>query len=369
MTKPAPLPRILHVHGAFEGAAARRCARLINALADAEHSIVSGDLARRGAAAAIDRKRQVAWPKFPSLEGTPLPGRLKRLAAAMAGYDLVCTYGRGAMNAALAHTLFADVFKLAPLIHHEDGEASGSKRGSTFYRRIAVGRSAALVVPSHSLERLALETWQQPRSRVRLIPDGIDTRAYGKAPKRDALPRLVKRPGELWLGTVAGPGTAAVIRAFSRLAEPWQLVILGQEPAGAGALAQAEACGIEDRVHLAGGVADPAKAIALFDLFALGSEAGQPGPVVEAMAAGLAIVAPRAGDVGALVASDNGPCLGSPGDEAALAEMLARLAGDPALRERIGEANKAKALAEYDITTMIDRYRALYWGVMGRRPA
>jgi hypothetical protein len=36
------------------------------------------------------------------------------------------------------------------------------------------------------------------------------------------------------------------------------------------------------------------------------------------------------------------------------------------LRKRIGEANRAKARAEYDEARMIERYRALYWGLMGR---
>jgi glycosyltransferase involved in cell wall biosynthesis len=84
------------------------------------------------------------------------------------------------------------------------------------------------------------------------------------------------------------------------------------------------------------------------------------------MAAGVPVAAPRVGDIGAMVASENGPFLAMPGDGAALAEALARLAADPALRKRIGEANRTKARAEYDETAMIERYRALYWGVMGR---
>src|SRR5690606_1445260 len=127
-----------------------RCVRLINAFGRAaEHAIVSGDPAHRSAAALLGRGVTVSWPKFPPLAGKPLPGRLKRLAAAMAGYDLVCTYNWGAMDAAMAHTLFADVFKLPPLVHHEDGfnedEATGLKRSRNLYRRLALGRSAALV--------------------------------------------------------------------------------------------------------------------------------------------------------------------------------------------------------------------------------
>lgn len=375
-----PTSRILHLHSSFDaGGKELRCVRLINAFGrEADHAIVSGDPQKRSAAAMIDPGTRVSWPDFPPLTGKPWPGRLKRLAAAMAGYDLVCTYNWGAIDAAMAHTLFADVYKLAPLVHHEDGfnedEAGGLKRSRNLYRRIALGRSAALVVPSRTLERIALETWQQPRGKVRLIPNGIDTRAYAAAPKRDALPRLVKRRGELWVGTLAGlrkvKDLPALVRAFAGLPEDWQLVIVGEGPERAGVMAEAERCGIEDRVHLPGFVPEPARAAALFDVFALSSRSEQfPISVVEAMAAGLAVAAPRVGDVAAMVASENGSYLSAPGDEAGLAAALAELAANPALRRRIGEANRAKARAEYDESTMIERYRALYWGLMGRKPA
>jgi len=378
MSTPRTTPRILHVHSTFDaGGKEVRCARLTNAFGrNAEHAIAVGDPAQRGAAALLDKQVKVTWPAFPSLVGKPLPGRLKRLAEAMAGYDLICTYNWGAMDAVMAHTLFADVYKLPPLVHHEDGfnedEADGLKRSRNFYRRIALGRTAALVVPSRTLERVALETWMQPRTRVRLIPNGIDLRAFAKPPKRDALPRVIKQKGEFWVGTLAGlrkvKNLPALVRACAALPDEWQLVIVGEGPERGAILAEAEARGIEHRVHLPGFIAEPAKAVGLFDVFALSSHSEQfPISLVEAMAAGLPVAAPRVGDVAAIVASENGPHLCEPGDEAALSAAIAALAGDLALRERIGRANRAKATAEYDERNMIERYRALYWSLMGRK--
>jgi glycosyltransferase involved in cell wall biosynthesis len=372
MNETARRPRILHVHPTFDReGAALRCVQLINAFADVDHAVVSGDLERRGAAARLDPKRKVSWPAFPPLEGKPLPGRLKRLAAAMAGYDLICTYGWGAIDAAMAHTLFADVFKLPPLVHHEDGfEAGARKRTRSFYRRIALGRSAALVVSSRTLERAALEAWQQPRSRVRLIPGGIDTGAFAKASKRDALPRLIKRPGELWVGTMAALTKAmdlpALVHAFAPLPECCQLVIVGDGPERDAIVAEAEAHGVEDRVHLPGSIADPAKALGLFDVFALAPRTELfPVPVLAAMAAGIPVAASRSEDLGAMLATDNGPFLAAPGDGAGLTDALRRLTADKSLRKLVGEANRAKARAEYDEARMIERYRALYRALMG----
>ena len=376
--KPNQIPRILHLHSSFDaGGKEVRCVRLINAFgAAAEHAVVSGDPDRRGAAALLDPKRKVAWPKFPSLRGKPLPGRLKKIAAAMAGYDLICTYNWGAMDAVMVHTLFADVYRLAPLVHHEDGfnedEVTRLKASRNLYRRIALGRTSALVVPSLRLQRIALEVWNQPHTRVRRIANGIDTRAYAKKPRPDALPSLVKHKGELWVGTLAGlrkvKDLPALVRAFSSLPGEWQLVIAGQGPERAAIVAEAERLGIEDRVHLPGFVTDPAKLVGLFDIFALSSTSEQfPISVIEAMAAGLPIAAPAVGDVAAMVAEVNLDFVVPPGDEGGLAEALMRLAGDAALRERIGAANRELARKEYDETAMIERYKALYWGLMGRK--
>ena len=343
---------------------------------EADHAIVSGDLDRRGAAALLSPKLKVSWPKFPSLQGKPTPGRLNALAAAMSGYDLICTYNWGAIDAVMAHTLFADVHKLPPLIHHEDGfnedEAGGLKTRRNWYRRIALGRTAALVVPSKKLERIALEVWQQPRARVRRIANGIDTRAFAAPPKRDILPGLVKHRNEYWIGSLAGlravKNLDSLVRVIGRMEPDWHLVIAGEGPERAHLEQLAIDLKVEDRVHLPGFVDSPQKVTGLFDIYALSSHSEQfPISVVEAMAAGLPVVAPRVGDIGEMVASENGPLLYDPGDEEALFRVLWQLTGRPAEWKRIGQANRDKARAEYDFLAMADRYRALYWGVMDRR--
>ena len=370
--------RLLHLHSSFNlGGKEARCVQLINAFgAETSHTIVSAMRGALGAAARISPGIEVHLPDdFPPLQGRPTPARLWRLARAMRGHDLVLTYNFGSMDAVMAHRLYGAVLRLPPLVHHEDGfnqeEAERLLPSRNWYRALALGRAFALVVPSRRLEGIALGPWHQPRARVKRIPNGINTAAYAASPRRDALPGLTKREGDLWLGTLAGlravKNLPRLVRCFAGLPEPWRLVILGEGPERAAILAEAERLGVGERVHLPGFAPDPAQAVGLFDLFALSSDSEQfPISVVEAMAAGLAVAAPAVGDVAAMVAEANIPFLGQPGDEAALAAALASLASDKPLRAAVGAANRARAVAEYDEETMVETYRRLYAGAMGR---
>lgn len=368
---------LLHLHSSFDpGGKELRAVQLMNLMGPGlRHTVVSAQPGAIAARVALDPALRVAFPDdFPPLAGRPGPGRLLRLARAMAGHDLVLTYNWGAMDAVLAHTLFAGALRLPPLVHHEDGfnadEAQRLKPARNWYRRIALGRSAALVVPSARLEQVALEVWQQPRSRVRRIGNGIPTAAYARRPRPDAIPRVIKRPGEYWVGSLAGlravKNLPRLVSAFAGLPDPWQLVILGDGPERDAIRSRALELGIGHRVHMPGFVARPAEVIGLFDLFALSSDSEQfPISVVEAMAAGLPVAAPAVGDVATMVASENSAFVVEPGSTEALAAALARLADDPALRQRVGAANAARARAEYDEATMLAAYRQVYGNALG----
>lgn len=369
--------RVLHLHSSFSaGGKELRAVRLMNAFGPGlEHAVVSAQPGAYGASVVLDPLLPVTYPeRFPGLQGSPTPLRLCRIARAMRGHDLVLTYNWGAMDAVLAHFLFRRVMRLPPLVHHEDGfnedEAGGLKTSRNRFRRIALGGASSLVVPSRRLEAIAMTAWRQPRERVRLISNGIDCAAYGGKPRPDALPGLAKRPGEKWVGTLAGlrpvKNLPLLVRAFAGLPADWHLVILGQGSEREAILAQARESDVAARVHLPGFVADPSHAVGLFDVFALSSESEQfPISVVEAMAAGLPVASPAVGDVAEMVSAENRGYITPAGDEAALAQTLRVLAGDPDLRKRIGIANRAQAQACYDENTMICAYRSVYAEAVG----
>ncbi|MXP13739.1 glycosyltransferase [Altererythrobacter confluentis] len=371
-------PHILHLHSTFAaGGKELRCVRLINAFgAGVRHTIVSATPDRMDAAQLISRDIPVSYPQnVPSLQGAPTPGRLQKIARALAGYDLVLTYNWGAMDAVMAHTLFGEAMGLPPLIHHEDGfnedELNRLKTSRNWFRRIALGRASGLVVPSEKLEEIALVTWAQPLGRVKRIANGIDTMTFAKKPRPDALRAVVKRKGEHWVGTMAGLRTVKnlprLVRAFAALPDDWQLVIVGEGPEEDAIRAEADRLDIGHRLHMPGFVPDPARYVGLFDIFALSSDSEQfPISVIEAMAAGVPVAAPAVGDIADMVTDLNQPMIVTPGNDDALSDALVLLASQPELRKQIGQANRDKARAQFDEKKMIDSYLRLYASAMGR---
>ena len=370
------VPRILHLHSTFNaGGKEVRCARLMNAWGPRlHHTVVSAEPEAMAAAALIDPGVPVDYPQdFPSLKGKPTPARLARLARAMRGFDLVCTYNWGAMDAVMAHRVFARAFGLPPLMHHEDGfnedEAERLKPTRNLYRRVALGGAEAVIVPSTGLEATARQAWGQPARRVHRIANGIDTAAFAAAPDPAALP-IPKPEGQRWVGTLAGlrpvKQLPTLVEACAALPPEWHLVICGEGPERAAILAAAARHGMADRLHLPGAV-DPARVVGLFDIFALSSASEQfPLSVVEAMAARLPVAAPDVGDIAAILAEPNRAFITPPKDTRALSAALVQLAADAALRASLGAANRARAQAEFDLAAMLARYTAVYASAMQR---
>ena len=88
--------------------------------------------------------------------------------------------------------------------------------------------------------------------------------------------------------------------------------------------------------------------------------------LLQASAAGVPIVTSRAGGLPEAVQDGVTGILCPPGDVAALAAAIDRLAGDAALRARFGAAGRARILAEFSIDAMVDGNLAIYRQVLGR---
>lgn len=367
--------RILHCHSTFSlGGKEARAVRLMNAFGDAaEHTVLSAMPGRLAAREAIERRIKVAFPDdAPPLAGAPTPLRLWRLARFMRGFDLVLSYNWGAFDAVMARRLFGG----PPLIHHEDGfnedEAERLKPQRNRYRRLGLKAAYRLVVPSERLAKIARRHWGQEALR---IPNGVPVAAFAKPPEPGTIPGFERQGDEVVIGTVAGlrvvKNLPRLVRAFAAMThKPARLVIVGEGPESERIAAAARSAGVAARLLMPGFLAEPARWLGHFDIFALSSDSEQfPISLVEAMAAGLPAVATAVGDVPFIVAEDNKPLIVAPDDEAGFAAALDSLADQASLRRAIGEANRELARERYDEAEMIAAYARLYGEAIGRPDA
>ncbi len=303
------------------------------------------------------------------LAGCPRPGLLQSLESYFAGFDLVLTYNWGAIDAVMARRLFGG----PPLIHHEDGfnedEIARQNPARVMWRRFALPAAHRLIVPSHVLQNIAGSSWRQPSGRIIRIANGIAVDRFAGAPEPDAIPGFRRAPDEIVVGTLAGlraiKNLPRLVRAFAAAARAsdrsMRLVIVGEGAERARILATAADEGIADRLLLPGFLSDPARYIGHFDIFALSSDSEQaPISLVEAMAAGLPVVATAVGDVVSMVSAENSAFIVRADDEAGFAQAIARVVAGDAVRIRLGMANRRHAREHFREEAMIDAYRAAY---------
>jgi glycosyltransferase involved in cell wall biosynthesis len=202
---------------------------------------------------------------------------------------------------------------------------------------------------------LAARTCRAERTVV--IPNAIDVERAPRARLHGDPPRIVT------VGRLAAPkDPLTLVRALPALGgRPYSLAFVGGGRDQPRVEEELRAHGLTERVALLGDRDDVPALLAGADVFVLASRSeGAPLSILEAMAAGLPVVASDVGGVAELVADGETGVLVPAGEPDALARALARLLDDGALRERMGAAGRARAHARFDVAELRAAHLELY---------
>lgn len=375
-------PRVLHlINGEYFGGSARVLMNYVESEARRAEVAVgvlfTGELERRLREAGVPTARIAMRGRL----DLGAARRVLRLARRF-GADIVHTHQ-------VRNTLLARLASVAggpPVVSHvhspafrESTRAVRNLVTGTVDRALA-GRTRRFIAVSESLgaelRRLGI-----PGDRIRVVPNGIPLPVPATAATREALRAELGLPdGEPVIGMVANfrprKGTEVLIEAVATLAREGRsprLLLVGEafrEPGrdyAAELAGLARRLGVEERVTFTGFRADPERVIAGLDLFVLPSRFGEGLPMVllEAMGAGVPVVATPVEGIVEVVDDGRNALLVPPDDGPALATAVGGLLDDPSRREALGAAARETVIARYTADRMADGFEAVYGEVAG----
>lgn len=273
------------------------------------------------------------------------------------------------------HQVGALARRLAPvpvLIHTKHGRNFFGRRLEQWAERVA-GRWSDLVVPvSRDAAEVARADDRVPAHRIRVIHNGV---TLGTVPARP-------RPGATGmhavhvarLNEIKDQSTLlAAARLVADRRPAFRLDIVGDGPLGEALRAEAEALGLGAVVSFHGLQADVRPFLAAADLFVLSSTSeGIAITLLEAMGAGLPVVATDVGGNREVVVPDETGMLVPPRDPAAMADAIIALLDDPARAIAMGHAGRARVEDEFNLARTVAAYESAYLELLaakGRRAA
>lgn len=315
----------------------------------------------------VDACAPVAVRSHPCAHAVQLPGVRRWLRKELDAFRPDIIHAHLFQAAALVASLPRAGNGAARVLSHQHGNYYRRHRryADAAADRWAGRRFDRVVAVSSSVQRLLVESFGYPLDKVGLIPNGwfgepVPRRRESTRPTVVCVARF--RPEKMH---------TTLLAAFARVrgdVPDARLVLVGDGPAQEQVRQRAAALGLSDAVEMPGATSRVWDHLADADVFALASQYETFGiAVLEAMAAGLPVVATRTGGLPELVVPGVTGELVPVGDDAAMAEEITHLLRDPDRRQRMSGAARAAA-APLHIDHIVAAYFDLY-AELADRPA
>jgi glycosyltransferase involved in cell wall biosynthesis len=160
-----------------------------------------------------------------------------------------------------------------------------------------------------------------------------------------------------------------IVRAFAELKIPAHLQLVGDGPTRAATERLVDELDVRDRVEFTGDRNDVTQLLCRADVFVLASKLDNlPISILEAMRAGLPVIASDVGGISELVIHGETGLLVPPFSVAPMARALADLLVNKGKRLCLGRSGRARYEIQFSLDRMIERTRAVYADVLGEAP-
>ena len=254
------------------------------------------------------------------------------------------------------------------IIAHEHWSSRG--QNEIWMDRLMYRLSDRILVTSEASKQIVMSSERIPARYLSVVYNGVDIGKFASHDDRGEVRAELGVPADAVLVGAVGRltadkgGQAVLIRAVGRVRETcphMRLVMVGEGPLRPGLEQLTAQLGLSESVVFTGLRADVPRLLGALDVFVLPSEReALPVAVLEAMAAGLPVVATRVGGLPEVVEDGVTGFLVPPGDVDAMQSVLAKLAGDPALAARLGAAGQAHVQAHFTVQQMVRQVERLY---------
>lgn len=240
------------------------------------------------------------------------------------------------------------------------GDRMGPRAGILFEwaERLASRWTSAIICVCEAERDLALHKRVARADQIHVVHNGVhDIPARLRADAGAFPPRIVSVARlEAPKDPVTLLGALEIIRS-----QPWELDLVGDGPLEPELRRLAAGMGIADRVRFLGYVRDPAEVLARAQLFVLSSRSeGFPRSVLEAMRAGLPVVASAVGGIPEAVSDGIEGLLVPRGDPRALAAALSGLLAGGERRKQMGLCARQTYEERFRFERMADETEAIY---------
>lgn len=250
--------------------------------------------------------------------------------------------------------------KRPALIHTRHGRWQVPTRMARIAGRVAIHRSRFIVCVSADASEVARAEGARPE-RLRVIRNAIDVSAYD-ASNYEGRSRGAHAVTVARLAPVKDLGTLLRAARLVRDARSdFRLDVVGDGPSRGDLESLSQELGLEDVVVFHGASNDPRLFLSAATFFVQSSiSEGISVTLLEAMAAGLPIVATNVGGNAEVVDVRQTGLLVAPQDPRALAEAMLRVLGSPSMARAMSQSARTRVEQEFDLTRMVGNYEALY---------